>query len=91
MFADDTSDFYLHNNVKELFRTINADVSHLNGCFCANKLPLNNDKTNYLLFHKAKNKDNFPLVLPDLLIDDVKIKRENSQKFLGVMVDYNLT
>lgn len=91
MFAYDTSHFYLHNNVKELFRIINADVSHLNGCFCANKLPLNNDKTNCLLFHKAKNKDNFPLVLPDLLIDDVKIKRENSQKFLGVMVDYNLT
>ena len=30
------------------------------------------------MFHKAKSKDNLPLVLPDLFINDVKIKRENS-------------
>ena len=43
------------------------------------------------MFHKTKSKDNLPLVLPDLFINDVKIKSENSLKFLGVMVDENLT
>ena len=43
------------------------------------------------MFHKAKSKDNSPLVLPDLFINDVKTKRENSLKFLGVMIDENLT
>ena len=91
LFADDTNLFYSHNNVKELFRTMNAELSHLNDWFCANKLSLNTDKTKYVLFHKAKSKDNLPLVLPDLFINDVKIKSENSLKFLGVMIDENLT
>ena len=91
LFAEDTNHFYSHNNVKELFRTMNAELSHLNDWFCANKLSLNTDKTKYVLFHKAKSKDNLPLVLPDLSIHDVKIKSEISLKFLGVMIDENLT
>ena len=91
LFADDTNLFYSHNNVKELFRTMNAELSHLNDWFCANKLSLTTDKTKYVLLHKAKSKDNLPLVLPDLFINNVKIKSENSLKFLGVMIDENLT
>ena len=52
---------------------------------------MNTDKTKYVLFHKAKSRDNLPLVLPDLCINNAKIKRENSLKFLGVMIDKNLT
>ena len=44
-FADDTNLFYSHNNVKEIFRTMSAELSHLNDWFCANKLSLNTDKT----------------------------------------------
>ena len=91
LFTNDTNLFYSHNNAKELFRTMNAELSHLNDRFCANKLSLNTDKVKYVLFHKAKSKDNLPLVLPDLFINDVKIKSENSLKFLGVMTDENLT
>ena len=91
LFADDTNLFYSRNNVKELFRTMNAELRHLNDQFCANKLPLNTDKTKYALFHKAKVKDNLPLVLSDLYINNVKIKSENSLKFLGVVIDENLT
>ena len=91
LFADDTNHFYSHNNVKELFRTMNAELSHLNDWFCANKLSLNTNKTKYVLFYKAKIKYNLPLFLPDLFVDDVKIKSENSLKLLGVMIDQNLT
>ena len=66
-------------------------LSYLIDWFCANKLSLNSDKTKPVLFHKAKRKENLPLVLPDLFINDVKIKRENSLKFLGVMTNDNLT
>ena len=83
--------FHSHNNVKELIRTMNAELSHLNYWFCTNKLSLNTDKNKYVLFHKAKSKDNLPLVLPDLFINDVKIKRENSLIFLVVLIDENLT
>ena len=70
---------------------MNAELNHLNDWFCDNKLSLNTDKTKYVLFNKAKSKDNLPLVLPDLFIIDVKIKRKNSLKFLGVTIDENLT
>ena len=43
------------------------------------------------MLHKAKSKDNLPLVLPDLFINDVKIKEENSLKFLGVVTDEDVT
>ena len=89
LFADDTNLFYSHN-IKELFRTVNAELSHLNDWSCANKWSLNTDKTKYVLFHKAKSKDNLPLVLPDLFINDAKINRENSLKFLGVAIGENL-
>ena len=70
---------------------MNAQLSHLNDWFRAKKLSLNTDKTKNVLFQKAKSKDNLLLVLPDLFINDVKIKSENSMKFLGVMIDENLT
>ena len=91
MFADVINLLYLHNNVKELFRTVNAELSHLNDWFCANKFSLNTDKTTDILFHKAKNKNNLPLVLLDLFINDFKIKRANSLKLLVIMIDDNVT
>ena len=45
LFSDDTNLFYSHNNIKELLITMNAELSHLNERFCANKLSLNTDKT----------------------------------------------
>ena len=77
MFDEDTN-LYAHNNVKELFRTMNVELSYLNDWFCANKLSLN--KTRYFLFQKTKGNDNLPLILPDLFIKDVKIKREKLMK-----------
>ena len=81
MFANDTNLFYSHNDGKELFQTMNDERSRLNDWFCANKVSLNTDKTKYVLFHKAKSRDNLPLVLPDLCVNNAKTKRENSLKF----------
>lgn len=81
-FADDANFSYSKNNVKELFRTMNEKRSHLYNWFCPNKLSRNTDKTNYILFYKAKCKSNLPQVLPYLFNTNVKIKRENSPKFL---------
>ena len=39
----------------------------------------------------VKKKDKLPLVLPDLSINDVKIKRESSLKLSSVMIHENLT
>ena len=91
MFADDTNLFYSHKNIKTLFNTVNLELKKLNEWFKANKLSLNADKTKYTFFHKLSKRDNIPLKLPHLLINDTIIKRENAIKFLGVIIDENLT
>ena len=59
--------------------------------FNANKVSLNKDKTKYTFFHKAREKDNIPLKLPSLFINDREIKRITSIKYLGVLIDEHLT
>ena len=45
--------------------------------FNANKLSLNKGKTKYTIFHEARKKNNIPLKLPSLFINDREIKRIN--------------
>ena len=52
---------------------------------------LNVEKTKYTLFHKKSVRDNIPLKLPDLKIANNSIERTTSIKFLGVMIDENIT
>ena len=89
LFADDTNLLHSHNNIKELFRTMNDDLSLLNDWFCVEKLSMNTDKTKHELFHNTKSNINLLLVLPDLFIDNAKIKTQNSLKLLGVIIDEN--
>jgi len=91
MYADDTTLFYSHNNIKLMFETMNTELENLNLWFRANKLSLNCDKTNYILFHKTGQLLSLPLKIPDLLINNKTIKREKQAKFLGVQIDENLS
>ena len=43
------------------------------------------------LFHKTSSKDNLPLNLPALKIADNNIERKTAIKFLGVMLDKNIS
>ena len=91
MFADDTDLFFSHKNIKELFLNVNSELSKSIQWFNGNKLSLNKDKTKYTLFHKVRQKDNIPLKLPSLFINGKEIKRVDSIKFLGIMLDEHLT
>src|SRR6218665_2098176 len=50
MFADDTNAFLSHNSLDVLFDIMNSDLCKLVEWFHINKLSLNSDKTNYILF-----------------------------------------
>ena len=52
---------------------------------------LNVRKTKYSLFHELNRKDDLPLLLPRLLIKKHKMERVESIKFLGVLLDENLS
>ena len=52
---------------------------------------LNTGKTKYLFFHKPSACDSIPLRLPTITFNNIEIKRESSVKFLGVIIDENIT
>ena len=91
MFANDTNLFCSGKHIKTLFQTANIELEKIAIWFQANKLSLNESKTKFTLFHKSWDKDNLPLKLPILKINNFEIKRTTSIKFLGIMVDENLT
>ena len=59
--------------------------------FKANRLSLNIKKSNYILFHQNGTKDDLALILPVLKIANSVLKRQASNKFLGVMLDENIS
>ena len=91
MFADDTNLFCSHKNIKTLFQIVNSELKLVTEWFLANKLSLNAKKTKYVLFHKVTMCHSLPLQLPGMTLNNIEIKRENSGKFLGVIIDENLT
>ena len=91
LFADDTTLFYSHRDINRLFKIVNDELTKLAQWFKANKLSLNVSKTKYTFFHKLNTRDYIPLKLPVLCINQVVIKREHSMKFLGVILDENVT
>ena len=92
MFADDTNLFCSHENIKTLFQIVNSELKFITEWFLANKLSLNaKKKIKYVLFHKVAMCDSLPLQLPAMTFNNIEIKRENSVKFLGVIIDENLT
>ena len=91
VFADDKNLFYSGKNIPSLFNTVNNELSNISHWFNSNKLFLNSDKTKFTLFHEVRQRDNIPLVLPTLKINNTLIKQIDYIKFLGVLFDENLT
>ena len=91
MFADDINLFYSHQNSSSLFMTVNNELHKIGEWFKANKLSLNVKKRKYTFFHKNSIKDDIPLKLPALKIADREIERTNAIKFLGILLDENIS
>ena len=70
---------------------MNRELQNINEWFISNKLSLNVKKTKFSIFHKASRRDDLPLVLPKLFINNQVIKRQSSIKFLGILLDENLS
>ena len=90
MYADDTNLFLTHKDISYLFETANLQLERINQWFISNKLSLNVSKTRYSFFHKPRKRDDIPLLLPKLNINNSEIERSECLKFLGVLLDENL-
>ena len=91
MYEDDTNLFYSNNDIETLVSIVNMDLEKISEWFKANKLSLNIKKVNYTLFCKRSTKDDLPLKLPGLKIVNSVLKGQTSIKFLGVMLDGNIS
>jgi hypothetical protein len=90
MFADDANIFISGNNVNELKFTANVCLKEINTWCNANKVCINIDKTCYMIFHKTHQKYLIPQTL-DICLNDITIARTTTVKFLGVLLDENLS
>ena len=74
MYADDTNLFLTHKDIRYLFETTNLQLEKISQWVISNKLSLNVSKTKYSFFHKRSKRDDIPLLLPKLNINN-KIER----------------
>ena len=84
-YADDTLVYYTHDSIPSLVNIINSGLSDISIWLKTNKLLLNSEKSNYILFSNKK-------IIPNIriAIDDHPIDRVKSTTFLGIVIDEKL-
>ena len=87
LFADDTSIFYSTRNIVDITCTVNNELEKLDIWFRVNKLSLNVNKTNFIMFTNKKQLR--PTV--NIVLNGKNIEQVSHTKFLGVIIDDNLT
>ena len=86
LFADDTNLFCTGKKLNDILKEINVEIDKIYSWVKANKLSLNVDKTNFMLFTPKC----FPCNMNDL-INGSRISEVNETKFLGVIIDNKLS
>ena len=87
LFADDTSLFSQDINLKSLNEKINKGLVSVSQWLYANKLSLNVDKSNVILFKPPNAPDNVNFKVS---LSDKKVKQESVVKYLGIRIDDKL-
>ena len=88
LFADDTTLLLRNTNFKTLIQETNTEINGLYKWFCLNKLSLNINKTNYILFHNYNK--TIPLDRAPVVINNSNIEEVSHVKFLGIFFDKHL-
>ena len=90
MFADDTTLTASGKSIQQIESKINCDLINIKEWLLANKLSLNLTKTEYLVFGSPFNLNNLTSE-PNIMIDNVPIKRVTKTKSLGIQIDQFLS
>jgi len=85
-FADDTNLFVFSNDVIDLQIDVSEKLILLSNWFIANMLSLSINTTCYSVFGAGNDKTNIKLKIGDIIL-----KEEECSKYLGVIIDSNLT
>ena len=87
LFADDLNPFCENKSLAALEKIASEELAHIHEWLCANKLSLNIEKSNFVVFHPPQKKLNFSVKI--VLLDKVP-KYEKNIKYLGVVIDCHL-
>lgn len=87
LFADDANLFYRHQNLTSIQTNVNKELKNVHEWLCVNKLSLNIEKSNFVLFHPPQKKINNKV---ELNISDKSLKQDTCIKYLGILIDANL-
>ena len=88
LFADDTNIYCDSDNLQLLTKKINRELKKVKLWLDSNKLALNIEKTNFVLFHSPRRKLS---EFTNLKIGKQFIQKTKYVKFLGVLMDEHLT
>ena len=88
LFADDTNIYCESDNICQLQRTVNKELRKVKLWLDVNKLSLNIDKTNFIIFNSPHHPSSDTV---NIKIGNYPIKQSRYVKFLGVLLDENLT
>ena len=88
LFADDTNIYFEAPDMFTLQKIMNRELRYVKKWLDANKLALNIEKTNFVVFHSTAKKVHEPVVLK---FGRKKISRVKYVKFLGVLLDETLS
>ena len=90
MYADDTNLTFASNDIDDINYHLNHDLANVNKWLIANRLTLNQSKTEFMLIGSRQRIATFRSV-PCLEIDGVPIDKVLQAKSLGVYLDENLS
>ena len=89
LFADDANLFYENKSLQILQNRINSELINVHTWLSANKLSLNIEKSNFIIFHPPQKR------LQDssfnLFLNNKQLKRGYCIKYLGILIDSHLS
>ena len=88
LFADDTSIHFISTDLLQIQKVVNRELRKVRKWLEANRLELNIDKINFVIFRSQQHKVTDNIVLR---FGRKSIKQESYVKFLGILLDSNLS
>jgi exonuclease III len=91
MFADDTTIHTSNVNLKQLMPSLQQSANTLMKWTELNHMAIHPQKTKFMLITTRQKRQNLPLKLPSIKINNQIIEEVDSHKILGITVDNNLS
>ena len=88
LFADDTNISFSSKDLDVIQKTINDELKYVSEWLVANRLALNTEKTNYIVFHSPKHRPYKQIIIH---FDNEIIHNKNYIRYLGILIDSNLS